>query len=162
PAPCRRGVLGGDPGRHGLAVLDLAQGIHPERGYRPDPGHHARCRRYVIRVDDEASAGGRRHHRGRSQRGRVLLVHRRRRPDLLITNPQVKLTIDRDRSSILGVTATQIEDGLYSAYGSRQVSTIYTPNNEYWVIVELLPEFQRDATALGMLYIRSNQNTMVP
>ena len=42
----------------------------------------------------------------------------------------------------------QIEEALYDAYGSRQVSTIYTPTNQYWVMMELLPEFQRDLTAL--------------
>jgi HAE1 family hydrophobic/amphiphilic exporter-1 len=82
--------------------------------------------------------------------------------DLQIKNPQVQVQIDRDRASRLGVTVQQIEEALYDAYGSRQVSTIYTDNNQYWVIQELLPEYQRDVGALRLLYIRSRQGTLVP
>ena len=82
--------------------------------------------------------------------------------DLQIKNPQVQVQIDRDRASRLGVTVQQIEEALYDAYGSRQVSTIYTDNNQYWVIQELLPEYQRDLTALRLLYIRSRQGTLIP
>jgi HAE1 family hydrophobic/amphiphilic exporter-1 len=53
------------------------------------------------------------------------------------------------------VTANQIEDALYSAYGLRQVSTIFAPNNQYRVILELEPEYQRDSNAISLLYIRS-------
>ena len=60
--------------------------------------------------------------------------------DLQITNPQVNIEIDRDKASALGVTAGQIEDALYTAYGSRQISTIFAPNNQYQVIMELDPE----------------------
>ena len=76
--------------------------------------------------------------------------------DLQIKNPQVNLEIDRDRAAALGVTAQQIEDALYSAYGSRQVSTIYSPNNQYQVIMELEPQYQLDPAALGLLYVRSD------
>ncbi len=82
--------------------------------------------------------------------------------DVQIGNPQVNVQIDRERASSLGVTAQQIETALYDAYGSRQVSTIYTPNNEYWVVMELLPEYQLDPSALGMLYIRSSKGNLVP
>ena len=82
--------------------------------------------------------------------------------DLQIKNPQVQVQIDRDRASRLGVTVQQIEEALYDAYGSRQVSTIYTDNNQYWVIQELLPEYQRDVAALRLLYIRSREGTLVP
>ena len=82
--------------------------------------------------------------------------------DLQIANPQVNVQIDRDRAATLGVTAQQVEAALYDAYGSRQVSTIYTPNNQYVVIMELKPEFQRDVNALSMLYIRSQQGALVP
>ncbi|HEX5437083.1 MAG TPA: efflux RND transporter permease subunit [Gemmatimonadaceae bacterium] len=82
--------------------------------------------------------------------------------NLQITSPQVNVQIDRARAASLGVTAEQIESALYDAYGSRQVSTIYTPNNEYWVVMELLPQYQRDLSALNMLYIRSNAGTLVP
>ncbi|HLZ46456.1 MAG TPA: efflux RND transporter permease subunit [Gemmatimonadales bacterium] len=82
--------------------------------------------------------------------------------DLQIKNPQVSLKIDRDRATSLGVTVGQIEQALYDAYGSRQVSTIYTPNNQYWVILELLPEYQRDPAALQLLYLRSQSGKLVP
>lgn len=82
--------------------------------------------------------------------------------DLQIANPQVNVTIDRDRAASLGVSAQQIETALYDAYGSRQVSTIYTPNNEYFVIMELLPQFQQDIPALRMLYVQSSKGGLVP
>jgi HAE1 family hydrophobic/amphiphilic exporter-1 len=82
--------------------------------------------------------------------------------DLQIKNPQVSVDIDRDRAASLGVTAQQIESALYDAYGGRQVSTIYTPNNQYWVILELLPQYQRDLPALGSLYVHSASGDLVP
>src|SRR6267378_1921465 len=82
--------------------------------------------------------------------------------DLQIANPEVNVAIDRDRAASLGVSAQQIESALYDAYGSRQVSTIYTPNNQYMVIMELLPQFQQDVNSLRMLYIRSQKGDLVP
>ena len=82
--------------------------------------------------------------------------------DLEIANPQVDVKIDRDKASALGVTAEQVEDALYTAYGQRQVSTIYAPNDEYWVIEELEDKYQRDPTALSMLYVRSSTGNLVP
>jgi len=82
--------------------------------------------------------------------------------DLQITNPTVKVEIDRDKASTLGVTAEQIEDALYSAYGSRQVSTIFTPSNDYWVILELAPQYQASPEALSLLYVRSSSAALVP
>src|SRR6202171_5225038 len=82
--------------------------------------------------------------------------------DLQIANPEVNVAIDRDRAASLVVSAQQIESALYDAYGSRQVSTFYTPNNQYMVIMELLPQFQRDVNALRMLYVRSQKGDLVP
>jgi HAE1 family hydrophobic/amphiphilic exporter-1 len=82
--------------------------------------------------------------------------------DLQIKNPQINVIIDRDKSSALGVTANQVEDALYSAYGFRQVSTIFAPNNQYRVILELEPQYQRDANALSSLYLRSKGGQLVP
>ncbi len=82
--------------------------------------------------------------------------------DLQIKNPQINLNIDRDRAAALGITAQQIEDSLYSAYGARQVSTIYSTTNQYQVVMELEPQYQMDPSALGMLYIRSNTGQLVP
>jgi HAE1 family hydrophobic/amphiphilic exporter-1 len=82
--------------------------------------------------------------------------------DLQISNPQVNVEIDRDKAATLGVTANQVEDALYTAYGMRQISTIYAPNNEYQVIMELKPEYQLDPTSLPMLYIHSSSGNLVP
>jgi len=82
--------------------------------------------------------------------------------DLQITNPTVEVKIDRDKASSLGISAEQVESALYSAYGSRQVSMIYTPNNTYYVIMELDPRFQRDPDMLSMLYVRSSRGQLVP
>ncbi len=82
--------------------------------------------------------------------------------DLQIKNPQVNLDIDRDRAASLGVTVQQIEDTLYSAYGSRQVTTIYSPINQYRVIMELEPKYQLDPSALALLYVRSSSGQLVP
>ena len=82
--------------------------------------------------------------------------------DLQISSPMLNVDIDRDRASSLGVTEEQIENALYDAYGQRQVSTIYTSVDSYYVILEVKPEFQRDPKALGLLYIRSSGGTLVP
>ena len=82
--------------------------------------------------------------------------------DLQIANPQVNVNIDRDKASTLSVTAQQVEDALYTAYGRRQVSTIYAPNDEYWVIMELADQYQKDPNALSMLYIHSSNGSLVP
>jgi len=82
--------------------------------------------------------------------------------DLQITSPQIVVDIDRNRAARLGVTAEQIENALGTAYGSRQVSTIYTPSNQYWVILEVDPRYQQDSTALGRLHVRSTGGQLVP
>jgi hydrophobic/amphiphilic exporter-1 (mainly G- bacteria), HAE1 family len=82
--------------------------------------------------------------------------------DLLIESPQVTVDIDRDRAGQLGVSATEIENTLYDAFGQRQVSTIYTSTNEYWVIMELLPQYQQDVPSLRSLWVRSTDGPVVP
>ncbi len=82
--------------------------------------------------------------------------------DLQMNNPEIRVEINRDKASALGITALQIEDALRSAYGSREVSTIYTQTNSYKVIMELLPQFQRDPSALSLLHIRSSSGKLVP
>jgi hydrophobe/amphiphile efflux-1 (HAE1) family protein len=81
--------------------------------------------------------------------------------DLQITSPQLRVDIDRDRAATLGITPQQIEESLYSAYGTRQVSTIYTPTNQYYVIMEVAPEFQRDVSNLSLIYLRSKSGKLV-
>src|SRR5437773_324428 len=75
--------------------------------------------------------------------------------DLEISSPQVNVEIDRDKAAALGVTANQIENAFYDAYGPRWVSTIYAPVNEYKVLLELAPQFQNDPSALSLLYFKT-------
>jgi HAE1 family hydrophobic/amphiphilic exporter-1 len=82
--------------------------------------------------------------------------------DLQIKNPQVQVSIDRDRAAALGIDVNQIESALYNAYGARQVSTIYTPNDQYWVVMELLPQYQRDLSAMNLLHITGREGVSVP
>ncbi len=74
--------------------------------------------------------------------------------DLEVTSPQIDVDIDRDKAAALGVTASQIENAFYDAYGPRWVSTIYAPVNEYKVLLELAPQFQADPTAMSLLYFK--------
>jgi HAE1 family hydrophobic/amphiphilic exporter-1 len=82
--------------------------------------------------------------------------------DLQIHQPQVLVEIDRAKASTLGITAQQLETALGAAYGSQQVSTIYTSTNQYSVILEVEPQFQRGPAALPTLYIRSSNGNLVP
>jgi HAE1 family hydrophobic/amphiphilic exporter-1 len=82
--------------------------------------------------------------------------------DLRIKNPQINVEINRDKASASGVSAAQIETALYNAYGSRQISTILAPNNQYYVIMELEDQYQLDPSALKMLYVRSGSGQLVP
>jgi HAE1 family hydrophobic/amphiphilic exporter-1 len=82
--------------------------------------------------------------------------------DLQINSPQVVVDIDRDKALTLGVSAEQIQGALYTAYGNRQISTIYTPSNAYQVVTEVEPQYQRSPEALSKLYIRSTKGQLVP
>ncbi len=82
--------------------------------------------------------------------------------DLQIASPQINVDIDRDRAQTFGVTPDQIQNALFTAYGTRQASTIYTPSNEYQVILEVEPQYQRKPEALSKLYIRSAKGSLVP
>jgi hydrophobic/amphiphilic exporter-1 (mainly G- bacteria), HAE1 family len=82
--------------------------------------------------------------------------------DLQIDSPQITLNIDRDRAQTVGVTADQIQNALFTAYGTRQASMIYTPSNEYQVIVEVEPRYQRSPDALSKLYVRASTGSLVP
>jgi len=82
--------------------------------------------------------------------------------DLQIKNPQVSVDIDRDKATALGLSAQQVEDALYTAYGTRWISTIYAPNNEYRVLMEVAPQYQWEPSSLAMLYVRSSGGTLVP
>jgi multidrug efflux pump subunit AcrB len=82
--------------------------------------------------------------------------------DLELKNPEVELVIDRDKAATLGLTAQQIQDVLFTSYAQRQVSTIFAPTNQYSVIMELLPQYQRDPSALSQLHVRSASESLVP
>ncbi len=82
--------------------------------------------------------------------------------DLQMTSPQLTVDIDRNKASSLGITAEQIELALSNAYGTRQVSTIYAANNDYQVILELLPEYQQSLEDLSTIYVRSANGSLVP
>ncbi|HET7205329.1 MAG TPA: efflux RND transporter permease subunit [Terriglobales bacterium] len=82
--------------------------------------------------------------------------------DLQIKNPQVNVEIDRDKASALGITASQVEDALNTAYSQRQVSTIYAPNNAYRVITETEDQYQLDPSLLSLLYVHSSSGQLVP
>jgi len=82
--------------------------------------------------------------------------------DLQVKNPQVQIDLNREKIATLGLTVNQVETALYNAYGTRQVSQIFAPNNQYQVIMQVAPEFQRDPSALSMLYMRSANGGLVP
>src|SRR5689334_1144007 len=82
--------------------------------------------------------------------------------DLNLSTPAVTVNIDRDRAAALGISAMQIENALGAAYGGQQVSSIYAPSDQYQVILELLPQYQADASALSRLYVAAVDGTLVP
>jgi len=82
--------------------------------------------------------------------------------DLQLRNPQRTIEIDRERAGILGVTADQIRNALYNAFGTRQISTIYTPSNDYQVIIQANADFQADPGALSRIYVTSASGQNVP
>jgi HAE1 family hydrophobic/amphiphilic exporter-1 len=82
--------------------------------------------------------------------------------DLQLTNPEVSVAFDRDRMAVLGLTAEQVEGALYNAFGSRQVSTIFTSTNEYPVLLRVRNEDQLDPSALSLLYVKSSRGGLVP
>jgi len=82
--------------------------------------------------------------------------------DLQLKNPQVQIDLNREKTATLGLTVNQVETALYNAYGTRQVSQIFAPNNQYQVIMQVAPEFQRDPSALSMLYVRSSAGSLIP
>ncbi len=75
---------------------------------------------------------------------------------------QAQLKIDRDRANALGVSMEAVRTALYSAFGERQVSTIYLPTDTYQVIMELAPEAKQDEFALNSIYVRGSGGTLVP
>ncbi|MBS0213824.1 MAG: efflux RND transporter permease subunit [Proteobacteria bacterium] len=82
--------------------------------------------------------------------------------DLQIATPQVDVRIDRDAAAAVGITAAQVEDALYTAFGPQQVSTIYTAIDQYWVLMQVDPKQQDDPAVLGRIYLHSSNGQLVP
>jgi HAE1 family hydrophobic/amphiphilic exporter-1 len=82
--------------------------------------------------------------------------------DLYIKNPQMNVEIDREKAGVYGITIDQIRQEMFNAFGARQVATIYTPTNDYQVILESAPEFQTDISALSRIYLKTAAGVSVP
>ena len=82
--------------------------------------------------------------------------------DLQITNPQLTIDVDRDKAAALGLTEDQVRSSLYSQFGTRQVATLYTASNQYQVIIENDPKYQKGAADLAQTYIRTTSGRLVP
>ncbi|MGA8968024.1 MAG: efflux RND transporter permease subunit [Pseudolabrys sp.] len=82
--------------------------------------------------------------------------------DLYVTNPQVTIDVDREKSAVYGLTVDQVRQELYNAFGVRQVATIYSPVNYYQVILETQPEFQVGPDDLARVYLKTTNGTTVP
>jgi multidrug efflux pump subunit AcrB len=82
--------------------------------------------------------------------------------DQQIAAPHVAVEIDRDAASRLGISTSLIDETLYDAFGQRQVATMYTSTNQYKVILEVKPEFQRDPSALSKIYVPGQGGVQVP
>jgi hydrophobic/amphiphilic exporter-1 (mainly G- bacteria), HAE1 family len=78
--------------------------------------------------------------------------------DLYVKNPQMTMEIDRVAAAVYGVTVDQVRQELYDCFGARQVSTIYTASNDYYVILECDPSVQADPTGLGKIFLKTNLN----
>jgi hydrophobic/amphiphilic exporter-1 (mainly G- bacteria), HAE1 family len=82
--------------------------------------------------------------------------------DLYIKNPQMTVDIDREKAGVYGITIDQVRQALFSAYGNRQIGTIFTPSNDYQIILESDPRFQRDPSDLSRLYVKTSGGQLVP
>jgi hydrophobic/amphiphilic exporter-1 (mainly G- bacteria), HAE1 family len=82
--------------------------------------------------------------------------------DLYIKNPQMNVEIDREKAGVYGITIDQIRQEMFNAFGARQVASIYTPTNDFQVILESKPEFQTDVSALSRIYLKTATGISVP
>jgi len=76
--------------------------------------------------------------------------------DMDFNSPSVDVAIDRDQAASHGVSVASIETALGASFGGQQISTIYASDAEYWVMLELLPQYQNDINNVAQLYISSN------
>jgi HAE1 family hydrophobic/amphiphilic exporter-1 len=82
--------------------------------------------------------------------------------DLYIKNPQITVAVDREKAAVYGVSVDQVRQELYNAFGTRQVATIYTPANDYEVILESMPQYRSGPNDLNKLYLKSSNGTLIP
>ncbi|HET6726166.1 MAG TPA: efflux RND transporter permease subunit, partial [Gammaproteobacteria bacterium] len=82
--------------------------------------------------------------------------------DLQLRQPQIEVHIERSKAAALGVNPADIQNTLYSAFGGQRVSTIFGETDEYEVLMELAPQFQRSINALDALYVPARDGTLVP
>jgi len=82
--------------------------------------------------------------------------------DAQLRGLQAQIHIDRDRANALGVSIEAVRNALYSAFGERQVSTIYLPTDNYQVIMEVAPEDKQDESAVANLFVRASTGALVP
>jgi HAE1 family hydrophobic/amphiphilic exporter-1 len=82
--------------------------------------------------------------------------------DLYIKNPQMNVEIDREKAGVYGITIDQIRQEMFNAFGARQVASIYTPTNDFQVILESKPEFTTDVSALSRIYLKTATGISVP
>ncbi|TAK50081.1 MAG: acriflavine resistance protein B [Xanthobacteraceae bacterium] len=82
--------------------------------------------------------------------------------DLYIKNPELTVDVDRSKAAIFGITVDQIRNQLFNAFGSRQIGTIYTPSNDYQIILEVLPGFRGDPMDLAKIYLKTADNQTIP
>jgi HAE1 family hydrophobic/amphiphilic exporter-1 len=82
--------------------------------------------------------------------------------DMRIKSPQLTVDVDRDRAQALGISVQEVQDALFSGFSQREVSVIYAPANQYSVILEVAPQYQRNPDALSKIYLRGAQDQLVP
>lgn len=82
--------------------------------------------------------------------------------ELQVNSPQVLVKVDRDKANSLGISMSQIQTTLASALGSNEISTIYTADDEYPIIMEVLPQYQQNIDSLSQLYVQAANNQLVP
>jgi HAE1 family hydrophobic/amphiphilic exporter-1 len=82
--------------------------------------------------------------------------------DMQMKSPRVDLVIDRDKAAAMGLDAAQLSNALYSGFGPRWSSTIYGPDNQYRVLLELDPKYQQHVDALASIGFKAPNNAWVP
>jgi hydrophobe/amphiphile efflux-1 (HAE1) family protein len=82
--------------------------------------------------------------------------------DQQVAAPHLDIEIDRDAAARLGITPAAVDNTLYDAFGSRVVGDMYTSTNQYWIVLEVQPQFQTDPTVLSKLYVIGNNGARVP